>query len=100
MADMDGDGEIELTEFTGTLLTGRVGGDCRVAGDIRKGITIRERCWRHFARVGVENIVFFSLSVQIETIFELGDVDGDGEIELGEFIGIVYPSRSLYHYYH
>ena len=24
---------------------------------------------------------------QIEAIFELGDVDGDGEIELGEFIG-------------
>ena len=42
MADMDGDGEIELTEFTGTLLTGRVGGDCRVAGDIREGVSIRD----------------------------------------------------------
>ena len=42
MADMDGDGEIELTEFTGTLLTGRVGGDCRVAGDIREGVSVRD----------------------------------------------------------
>ena len=99
MADMDGDGEIELTEFTGTLLTGRVGGDCRVAGDIREGVSIRDAAG-DISRESVQNIVFFSLSVQIETIFELGDVDGDGEIELGEFIGIVYPSRSLYHYYH
>ncbi|XP_023347755.1 glycine receptor subunit alpha-3 [Eurytemora carolleeae] len=28
---------------------------------------------------------------EIETIFELGDVDGDGEIELGEFIGLMCP---------
>ncbi len=33
--------------------------------------------------------------VQIETIFELGDVDGDGEIELGEFIGSVSLSHAL-----
>ena len=24
---------------------------------------------------------------QIEAIFELGDVDGDGEIDMGEFVG-------------
>ena len=26
-------------------------------------------------------------SPQIEAIFELGDVDGDGEIDMGEFVG-------------
>jgi hypothetical protein len=30
---------------------------------------------------------FVAVFVQIEAIFELGDVDGDGEIELGEFVG-------------
>ena len=25
---------------------------------------------------------------QIEAIFELGDVDGDGEIDMGEFVGL------------
>ena len=25
---------------------------------------------------------------EIEAIFELGDVDGDGEIDMGEFVGI------------
>ena len=25
--------------------------------------------------------------VQIEAIFELGDVDGDGQIDMGEFVG-------------
>ena len=28
---------------------------------------------------------------EIEAIFELGDVDGDGEIDMGEFVGIVLP---------
>ena len=28
-----------------------------------------------------------SSSPQIEAIFELGDVDGDGEIDMGEFVG-------------
>ena len=29
-----------------------------------------------------------SSSPQIEAIFELGDVDGDGEIDMGEFVGV------------
>ena len=31
---------------------------------------------------------------QIEAIFELGDVDGDGEIDMGEFVGLC-PRNSV-----
>ena len=36
------------------------------------------------------------MSFQIEAIFELGDVDGDGEIDMGEFVGMLLDNMVAY----
>ena len=100
LGDVDGDGEITLEEFI-TLMSPSAS---QVVQKISKSFKNLNDVKEAFKRIDTNNDGLLSKdemrtspgnkfdSEEIEAIFLLGDVNGDGEIDMGEFIGIMFPS--------
>merc|ERR1719309_172658 len=103
--DVDGDGEIDYEEFIALM--------CPSASDIvekfrakYKNVNDVKSAFKRFDRNGDGALEKQELAaalkssgesysdVEVNAIFSLGDVDGDGEITLEEFIALMSPSAS------
>merc|ERR1719336_1903521 len=103
--DVDGNGEIDYEEFIGLM--------CPSASDIVEKFRAKYKtlndvraAFKRFDRNGDGALSKDELSsamkssgdsysdIEVDAIFSLGDVDGDGEITLEEFITLMSPSSS------
>merc|ERR1719495_75474 len=102
LGDKDGDGEIDLDEFM-ILMTPTAS---ETLSKIRKGINSIADVKGLFKAIDVDGDGLLSKEEmlnspgckfdkeQVEAIYELGDSNGDLVLDMGEFIGVMYPSAA------
>jgi calmodulin len=102
LGDVDGDGEITISEFV-TLMSPSAS---EVLQKLRKNYKNINDVKKAFKAIDTNNDGLLSKdemktsggnqfdNEDVNAIFELGDVNGDGEIDLGEFIGLMFPSAA------
>jgi len=100
LGDIDGDGEITLEEFVGLMSPSAAQVVQRISKNFKNIADVKDA----FKKIDSNNDGLLSKqemmassankfdSEEVNAIFELGDVNGDGEIDMSEFIGIMYPS--------
>jgi len=100
LGDKDGDGEIDLEEFL-ILMTPSAS---ETLSKIKAGVTCIAEVKGLFKEIDVDGDGLLTKEEmfsspgnkfdreQVEAIFELGDSDGDGQLDMGEFIAILYPT--------
>jgi len=100
LGDKDGDGAIDLDEFL-YLMTPSA---AETLNMIRSGITCIDEVKALFKAIDVDGDGLLSKEEmlsspgckfdkeQVEAIYELGDSNGDDELDMGEFIAIMYPA--------
>lgn len=100
LGDTDGDGFIDLEEFTKLMSPSAVDVVVKLRGnyssiaDVKLAFqTIDADADGLLSREEVLTAPGNKFDVEeVNAIFELGDTDGDGQIDMGEFIAIMYPS--------
>eukprot|EP00092_Neocalanus_flemingeri_P000651 GFUD01000693.1.p1 GENE.GFUD01000693.1~~GFUD01000693.1.p1 ORF type:complete len:3364 (-),score=1087.83 GFUD01000693.1:1093-10800(-) len=99
IGDVDNDGAISLNEFVGVMcpsaltVVGRLSKTYGNLEEIKQGFKKLDK--DNDGKISKKEMAAAGLSGQeVDAIFKLGDTDGDGEIDLDEFIGVMCPSAT------
>lgn len=99
LGDTDGDGEVSLQEFVELMSPS----SSEVLAKLRKNFRNIADVKSTFKKIDTDNDGLLSKqemlnspgckydSEEVNAIFILGDVNGDGQLDMGEFIGIMFP---------
>merc|ERR1719474_1558216 len=99
LGDTDGDGEVSLQEFVELMSPS----SSEVLAKLRKNFKSIADVKATFKKIDADNDGLLSKqemlnssgckydSEEVNAIFTLGDVNGDGQLDMGEFIGIMFP---------
>lgn len=101
IGDINNDGEIDINEFINVMCPGattvvnRISSNFKSIEDIKECfIEMDTNCDGKISRC--EMALFSKLNQQeVNAVFELGDADRDGEIDLNEFIGVMTTSSPV-----
>jgi len=97
LGDVNDDGAIDLEEFIGVMypsaatVAGRLRGQYTDINDVKKAFAKIDL--NGDGKVSKEEVASTDLfnSQEIDALFTLGDANNDGEIDLEEFVGVLYP---------
>ena len=99
LGDTDGDGEVSLQEFVDLMSPS----SSEVLAKLRRNFKSIADVKTTFKRIDSNNDGLLSKqemlnspgckfdSEEVNAIFKLGDINGDGELDMGEFIGLMFP---------
>ena len=99
LGDTDGDGEVSLQEFVELMSPS----SSEVLAKLRKSFKSISDVKITFKKIDTDNDGLLSKqemlnspgckydSEEVNAIFTLGDINGDGQLDMGEFIGLMYP---------
>merc|ERR1711963_1201052 len=99
LGDTDGDGEVSLQEFVDLMSPS----SSEVLGKLRQNFRSIADVKAAFKKIDSNNDGLLSKQEmqsspgckfdheEIDAIFKLGDINGDGELDMGEFIALMYP---------
>merc|ERR1712142_343350 len=97
VGDVDNDGAISLNEFIAVMcpsastVVGRLSKTYKNLEEIKQGFKKLDK--NNDGMISKNEMAAAGLSGQeVDAIFKLGDANGDGEIDLDEFIGVLCPS--------
>merc|ERR1719264_643324 len=98
LGDVDGDGEITLEEFIGLMSPSA----SSVVQRISKSFKNINDCKDAFKKIDRDGDGLLSKqemmqantfdSEEVNAIYELGDINGDEQLDMGEFISLMFPS--------
>lgn len=98
IGDINGDGEIDIDEFINVMCPGATTMISRIKAQF-SGVDDIEANFKNMdlngdGKISKEEMAEFGKFTQqeVEAVFDLGDVDRDGEIDLAEFIGVMQTS--------
>ena len=99
LGDTDGDGEVSLQEFVDLMSPS----SSEVLTKLRRNFRSIADVKAAFKKIDTNNDGLLSKqemssspnckfdSEEIDAIFKLGDINGDGELDMGEFVGLMFP---------
>merc|ERR1719400_2981280 len=99
LGDTDGDGEVSLQEFVDLMSPS----SSEVLAKLRRNFQSIADVRATFKKIDSNNDGLLSKqemlnspgckfdSEEVDAIFKLGDINGDGELDMGEFIALMYP---------
>ena len=99
LGDTDGDGEVSLQEFVDLMSPS----SSEVLAKLRQNFKSINDVKTSFKKIDSNNDGLLSKeemksspgckfdAEEIDAIFKLGDINGDGELDMGEFIALMYP---------
>ena len=105
LGDTDGDGEVSLQEFVDLMSPS----SSEVLGKLRQNFRSIADVKAAFKKIDSNNDGLLSKQEmqsspgckfdheEIDAIFKLGDINGDGELDMGEFIALMYPPATEVH---
>jgi len=101
VGDINGDGELDVNEFINVLCPGATTVISRISSQFKDAADV-EKCFRDMdanqdGKISRDEMMQYSgLNEQeVNAVFELGDTDRDGEIDLQEFIGVMTTSSPV-----
>ena len=99
LGDVDGDGEVSLQEFVDLMSPSSSEVLAKLRGNFRSIADVKAA----FKKIDTDGDGLLSKNEmqnspgckfdreEVDAIFQLGDINGDGELDMGEFIALMYP---------